>query len=164
MANSTKHHDRFFKEVFSDRDVAQDFLRHYLPAQVLNLLDLDTMETTKDSFIDERLRAHFSDLIYQIKMKLPQQAYVCLLFEHKSYPDRQVPVQLLRYMVQIWDHIFDQDPSVKHLPVIIPLVVYHGASPWSRPQHLGSLFEINPEFASYVPDYNYLLYDISAAE
>ncbi|MBF0526436.1 MAG: Rpn family recombination-promoting nuclease/putative transposase [Deltaproteobacteria bacterium] len=36
----TAHHDRFFKEVFSEQDVARDFLSNYLPAQILELLDL----------------------------------------------------------------------------------------------------------------------------
>ncbi|MBF0498152.1 MAG: Rpn family recombination-promoting nuclease/putative transposase [Deltaproteobacteria bacterium] len=161
MTVSTNLHDRFFKEVFSGRDVAQDFLRHYLPMPVLDLLDLSTLEAMKDSFVDEQLRAHFSDLVYRISMKLPQPAYVCLLLEHKSYPDRQVPVQLLRYMAQIWGHVFDQQPGIKYLPVIIPLVFYHGAARWSESHNLGSLFDINPTLAPHFPDYRYLLFDLS---
>ncbi|MBF0551235.1 MAG: Rpn family recombination-promoting nuclease/putative transposase [Deltaproteobacteria bacterium] len=42
----TSHHDRFFKEVFSGRDVAQDFLSHYLPDRVRDVLDLEGFSQT----------------------------------------------------------------------------------------------------------------------
>ena len=42
-------HDRFFKEIWSRKRVSRDFLRHYLPAAVVALLDLNTLELTKDS-------------------------------------------------------------------------------------------------------------------
>lgn len=35
----TNPHDRFFKDLFSRREAAQDFLRHYLPPEVSALLD-----------------------------------------------------------------------------------------------------------------------------
>ena len=56
-------HDRFFKEVWSRKDVGQDFLRHYLPAEVVDLLDLRSLELSKESFIDEQLRGHYSDML-----------------------------------------------------------------------------------------------------
>ena len=31
-------------------------------------------------------------------------AYVCVLFEHKSYVDPLVALQVLRYMVRVWDY------------------------------------------------------------
>ncbi|MBF0496023.1 MAG: Rpn family recombination-promoting nuclease/putative transposase [Deltaproteobacteria bacterium] len=33
--------------------------------------------------------------------------------EHKSYTDPQVPVQLLRYMAQIWNHLLAGRPTPK---------------------------------------------------
>jgi predicted transposase YdaD len=38
----TNPHDRFFKELFSRREVAQDFMSHYLPPELVALLDLST--------------------------------------------------------------------------------------------------------------------------
>ena len=35
--------DRFFKESWSRKDVGQDFLRPYLPAEVVDLLDLRSL-------------------------------------------------------------------------------------------------------------------------
>ncbi len=39
MIEISNPHDKFFKEVFSRREVAVDFLRNYLPNDVLSCLD-----------------------------------------------------------------------------------------------------------------------------
>ncbi|MBF0549781.1 MAG: Rpn family recombination-promoting nuclease/putative transposase [Deltaproteobacteria bacterium] len=54
---TSTHHDKFFKRVFSDLDVAQDFLHHYLPNQVSHVLALDTLKVIQGSFVDRRLKA-----------------------------------------------------------------------------------------------------------
>ncbi|MBF0498431.1 MAG: Rpn family recombination-promoting nuclease/putative transposase [Deltaproteobacteria bacterium] len=159
---TSTHHDKFFKKVFSDLDVAQDFLDHYLPSQVRHVLALDTLKVIQGSFVDRRLKAHYSDLVYQVDMNSLRQAYVCILMEHKSYLDRWVPVQLLRYMVQIWGHVLSQRQAVEYLPVIIPLVIYHGPSTWRWEKNFSSLFAAVPELTPFLPDYRYLLCDLSA--
>ena len=57
-------HDAFFKHYLSQPAVAVDFLRQYLPGEVLTLIDLTQLRLEKDTFVDEKLRGHFSDLIY----------------------------------------------------------------------------------------------------
>ena len=46
-------HDKFFKETFSKVEVARDFIKNYLPESVLAVIDLETLEIQKDSFINE---------------------------------------------------------------------------------------------------------------
>jgi len=65
MAEISNPHDKFFKEVFSRREVAVDFLRNYLPEEVFSCLDEESIHLRKDSFVDKELRAYFSDLLYQ---------------------------------------------------------------------------------------------------
>lgn len=124
-------HDRFFKQVFSEQAVAADFLRNYLPAEVVGLLDLSSLELAKDSFVDERLREKFSDLLYNVKLTDGEPAFVYVLFEHKSYADPLTSLQLLRYMAQIWDLGVRQ--KSQFVP-IIPIVVYHEAHLAGRPR------------------------------
>ncbi len=47
MAEINTPHDAFFKRLFGDLEVAADFLRNYLPAEILSRLDLDTLELEK---------------------------------------------------------------------------------------------------------------------
>ena len=55
-------HDRFFKEVWSRKAIGRDFLRRYLPKDVVAMLDLKALELVKGSFVDPQLREYHSDL------------------------------------------------------------------------------------------------------
>lgn len=118
-------HDAFFKQLFTRPEAAEDFVRHYLPPEVVAVLEPGSLTITKDSFIDEALAEHYSDLLYRVQLKTSEDAYIYLLFEHKSAPAPRVALDLLRYMVRIWDFLSKQGNKTP-LPAILPLVIYHG--------------------------------------
>jgi predicted transposase/invertase (TIGR01784 family) len=120
-------HDGFTRELFSRLDIATDFLRHYLPPEIVDGLDLSTVEKRKDTFVDEELRRHFSDLVFKVGLKTGGDARVIILVDHKSGVDKWAALQLLRYEVQIWQE--EKNDNAETLPVIIPVVLYHGRKP-----------------------------------
>ena len=154
-------HDRFFKELWSRIAVGQDFLRAYLPADLTALLDLDTLELTKDSFADNSLRTHYSDLLYQVKRQDGGDGFVYLLLEHKRTPERLTAFQLLRYVVRIWERVLAQVPGKISLPPIIPVVVYHGDTPWPHGQTLQAALTFPEALARHTPDFRYVLCDLT---
>ena len=50
----------------------------------LELLDLDSLELTKDSSVDRRLRQHYLDLLYRLKFKDGRPGFVYFLLEHSG--------------------------------------------------------------------------------
>jgi predicted transposase/invertase (TIGR01784 family) len=94
-------HDRFVKEVFSFRETARSFLIHYLPPEIGLLLDSDSVELSKDTYIDSRLRSQFYDLLYNVTLTTGEDAHIYVLFEHKSQPDSLISWYLLFCMVRI---------------------------------------------------------------
>src|SRR5699024_11029260 len=86
------------------------------------------------------------------------------LFEHKSYPDKTVAFQLLKYMAEIWNTKIKKE-NVDQLPIILPLVVYHGISGWNIETTLGGMISgcrnLPNEVMKYIPDFEYLIYDLS---
>src|SRR3712207_1294937 len=102
MSELRNPHDRFFKEVFARPEVARDFLESYLPEAVATLLAPSAPQLRQGSFVDEALQEHFSDLLYEVQLTKGDTAYIYVLFEHKSYPEPLVALQLLRYMLRIW--------------------------------------------------------------
>jgi len=156
-------HDKFFKETLSNIDIARDFIFNYLPKDILNIIDTEEMEIVKDSFIEKNLRETFSDLLYKVKIK-EKSGYIYILFEHKSYPYRLISFQLLKYISRIWDLSIKQRNAGKNveLPLVIPLVFYHGKEKWNiSPKLSGILEEIPKEINDYMPDFKYILYDLS---
>ena len=61
-------HDAFFKQVLSDQQAAGTFLREHLPSEVTGLLTCDLPERVPGSFVDEELRQHHSDLLFQVRL------------------------------------------------------------------------------------------------
>ena len=161
MPDISNPHDRFFKESFSRPDVARDFFRHYLPAQLVEQLDLKTAKPMKGSFIDKRLRAHHSDLLYSVKLRSSGAIYIYILFEHKSSPEPFVALQLLRYMVRIWERT---KGNRQKLTFVYPIVVYHGLQKWRVSQQFRDLFELPQAFDDLLPDFRYQLADLSRLE
>jgi len=125
MTEIINPHEKFFKEVFMRREPAEAFPRHYLPENVVELLDLDSLEYTKDSFVNGHPKEYFSDLLFVTYFKDGSPGYVYILFEHKSYQERSIAFHILRYMVKIWEKM-----DGPRFPVIIPLVLYHGETRW----------------------------------
>jgi len=48
MNNIKNPHDKFFKEVFSRKDIMEEFLLTYLPGNIVEHLNLKSLEYTKD--------------------------------------------------------------------------------------------------------------------
>ena len=97
MDTITSPHDTFFRESFTRREVARDFLRCQLPAELLAELDLTTLEISKDSYVASDLRTAYSDLVYRVAYR-GEALNVYLLFEHKSWAEHWTVLQLLRYI------------------------------------------------------------------
>jgi predicted transposase/invertase (TIGR01784 family) len=160
MSELSNPHDRFFKETLTRQEVGRDFLIHYLPGELVALLDVDSLEICKDSFVDQELREHFSDVLYKVDLIEAGSTYVYILFEHKSFPEPMIGLHLLRYMVKIWDQALKGGESRPFSP-IIPVVVYHGKAKWKIGTEFSSLFDTADALIGYLPNFQYLLCDLS---
>lgn len=156
-------HDKLFKETFANIAVAKDFLNNYLPQNIMNIIDIDTLEPQKDSFINEELKEEFSDLLFRVNIN-NKDGYLYFLFEHKSYTSKDVSFQLLKYMIEIWEAKMKKE-GINELPIVIPMIIYHGQNKWNTKTTLGEMIdgydELPEDIKEYIPNYKYLLYDIS---
>ncbi len=161
MENTIQNpHDSLFKETWSNKSNAKAFLENYLPKKVLGIVNLDSLEICKDSFIENDLKNYYSDMLYKVNLG-GSPGYIYFLFEHKSYPDRLVHLQLLEYMIKIW-RLDQKQSKKKKLSIIIPLLLYHGPQKWKTKDHFSSLLEGPVDvMADYIPNFQYVLYDLS---
>ncbi len=162
MSDETTHnpHDKLFKEAFSRRDMAVGFFQNYLPAELANRLDWETLHLEVGKFTDEALRGSESDLLYTVKIDHHPALLYCL-FEHQSSPDPWMSLRLLRYILGIWDQFRKQNPDATKLPPILPIVLYQGGDAWTTDTSLSSLIEIPEGLAAYHPDFRHLLVDLN---
>lgn len=154
-------HDKFFKETFSHREVAQAFIQELLPNDLVTLLDLDTLTLSNSSFTDEELAEHLADLVYDCKLTTDaeQALSIALLLEHKSYVPDYPHFQLLRYLLNAWN----EDIKQAQLPrVVIPILVYHGDKVWQKRPLIDYFGKVPSSMHLFIPHFEYVLCNISA--
>jgi predicted transposase/invertase (TIGR01784 family) len=174
-------HDRFIREVLSNKTNAVDFFKGVLPDDIVQHLDLQSLAQDKTKYTDEQLDEYFSDIVYTCRYtgdyhggscvgKKSNNGYsaasmkLALLFEHKSFIPAFPHTQLLRYILNIWNqHIKQRKP----LPVVLPILFYHGKRKW-RKQSLHEYlsgrrdrFADSPELNRFIPEFDYVLIDLS---
>jgi len=159
-------HDPFFRSTFSEPGLFRKWLVWFLPI-LAELLDLDRMELQKDSLIDEKLKAHYNDLLYKIPIRGTDKSMVVfVLIEHKSSPERLTMLQILRYIVLIWMREISAAIDEKRftdfvLPPVLPIIVYHGAQPFTAPIRLSELVYQLKGFEKHSPDFEGILLDLT---
>ena len=111
-------HDAVFKKFLGHPDTARDFLDTYLPASLHELCDLDTLKLEPGSFIEEDLRASYSDVLWSLKTRTGK-GYIYALIEHQSSPDAHMAFRMMRYAIATMQkHL---DAGHKTLPLVVPI-------------------------------------------
>jgi predicted transposase/invertase (TIGR01784 family) len=153
-------HDKIFGRVLSVKKNAVSLLRNILPELLQKHLVIEEICFEKDSFIPNNLKNYYSDLLASVPVVgQDYEARVYFLFEHKSTNFSNTPLQLLRYMLEIWDQYGKTQSAGDKLPVIIPVMITHPRSGW-KGRKLSQLVDVpSDEFKAYIPDFDYRLYD-----
>lgn len=162
MPAPTDPHDKLFRALLDDPARAGAFLRDHLPDAVRDQLADDPAITPVDgTFVDDALRQHQTDRLFSAKLKDGRRALLYALLEHKAEPDAATPLQLLRYVVRIWERDADGAANrLRALPPVIPLVIYHGRAPWSVPTALSAMIDAPAAMGPWLPDFRYEVRDL----
>ncbi|MCS5931795.1 Rpn family recombination-promoting nuclease/putative transposase [Klebsiella pneumoniae subsp. pneumoniae] len=75
------------------------------------------------SFVEEDLRASYSDILYSLRTRHGP-GYVYALIEHQSTPDKLMAFRLLRYALAAMQRHLDAGHDT--LPLVVPILFYHG--------------------------------------
>lgn len=117
-------HDKFFRAAMKNPRVAIDFIQHHFPKDICLALDTKTLKLIPNSYISDELQETVSDLVFSCKIA-SKQAYISLLIEHQSTPDKMMPFRVYHYLFGLLHDYRKQYPK-KKLPPVYTLVFYHG--------------------------------------
>jgi hypothetical protein len=152
-------HDKYARFVLQIKEVALEMLQFCVPAHILENIDMESLEISETSFVDEDLKEYFSDICYEGKMQEDLPFRITFILEHKSaVPKYPIMAQLHKYVTNIWSNDIRQNNP---LTLTIPIVIYHGERPLAK-ESPESLFKGAPkDILSYVPHFDYVLLDLS---
>ncbi len=112
-----KSHDNFFKSAFHDKKTVRALLKLVLTRQQLAEIDLQTVKIEKQIW---------ADLVVSCRFRNGSTLTMHFLCEHKSYPDRQLMLQLLRYQTDLYVN--------EGATAVLPITIYHGRNKNWAPQ------------------------------
>jgi len=149
--------DQLIRDSFSNKKDAIAFFSQTLPANIVEVLDMPSLQVLPTSMIDENLKELQSDLLFEIKTKTGRLTKIYLLFEHKSRPDRRIFTQLLSYLARIY--VGQKEP----VPVI-PFVFYHNKQRWKLGHSFIDHFRFDKSetklFGHYLPNFQFQFFDL----
>ena len=154
-------HDKFFKEAFSHRSIAMSFIVEYLCSGEYEFIKSDTMKSIQDDHTTKNLKESLSDSVY-CALNHTEDKWVYFVFEHKSYIDHDVGIQLLNNLVTVSQyHNLQQKNDEHRSPIILSVLVYLGqyeSNPLS--QELIE-FRFPKQLNNFFPDLRLLFFDFS---
>ena len=153
-------HDKFVRSLLQYRVSALQIIEYALSKEIFDLLDLQTLELTNASFIDEKLQISLADICYEGQTQTEKPFRICLLFEHKSeFPVKGLYEQLSRYINNIW--LEDQKQN-RPTTLSIPILIYHGSVPLGKELPENLFPDAPPELLRFVPRFDYVLLDLAS--
>ena len=151
-------HDAVFKRFLRHPETANDFLTLHLPEAIRQQCDFSTLRLEPASFVDEDLRAWYSDVLWSVQTPCGL-GYVYVVIEHQSSPDNHMAFRLMRYTLAAMQRHLDAGHDT--LPLVVPILFYHGAvSPWPHTLNWHHLFD-HPELASALYGGDFPLVDLT---
>ncbi|EIE0340151.1 Rpn family recombination-promoting nuclease/putative transposase [Salmonella enterica] len=157
--NSKRGHDPLFKLFLREPETARDFLAAHLPQDIRSLVNLDSLRLESGSYVDEQLKEQHSDILYSVKMAQGEQCLLYCVVEHQSTEDEMMAWRMTKYTIRAMsDHL---NKGHKKLPVVVPLLFYHGdVRPYPYSMDWLDCFE-QPELARQVLSKPWPLIDVS---
>ncbi|HEY5955658.1 MAG TPA: Rpn family recombination-promoting nuclease/putative transposase, partial [Polyangiaceae bacterium] len=164
MPNLDSVHDKLWWTSLEDTKDAIAVLRSVLPAALVGRLDWASFVPLPERFVDEAMRDSQADRLYQARCG-DSDVLVYVLCEHKSEVDKWTLLQLLRYMVRIWEYCLAQKPVPATLLPIIPVIIHHSESGWTATTQFHGLFAqalmVDEVLRRLTPDFEVVIDDIS---
>ncbi len=99
------NHDSLYHRLFDHPGMVAQLLREFVAEPWLDDLDLDGMERLNAKFHADTGERREGDIIWRIPLRDGGDAYLMLLLEFQSKPDRWMALRALVYAGLLWQHL-----------------------------------------------------------
>ncbi len=155
-----QRHESEYRLLFSQSRMVKDLLRGFLREEWIGWLDPGTLErrlVVSPQEPDPLAGA----LIWRLRWQ-GGSAAVYLLLRPLAEDDRFTAVRLWAERGQLYEHLLRRREARRGrpLPVVLPVVLYGGGSPWTAPRDAFELFQPIPgPLQRHLPRIPYLVFD-----
>lgn len=175
LINNPKLRDSSSKLIFGNNILCSQFLRDYADMEILRHIQPEDIEDVSERYVPLYSTERDSDTVKKVNiaryvrqeeggnpLELP--LYIVSLVEHKTKVEYNVAMQILRYMIHIWeDYEKEMEKKYPHIsarkdfryPPILPIVYYEGRGKWTASMDLADRILCRELLGEYLPHFKY---------
>ena len=167
---NSKMKDSSAKLIFGDPVLCAQFLDGYVDVPMLKNVKPEDIEDVSNRYVHMFTEERNSDVVKRIHVKdedgQEMPFYLISLIEHKNQIDYNVTMQILRYMVYIWEE-YEKEMEKKHpgitrtkkfcYPPVLPVIFYDGTKNWTAATRLSQRIFLSDTLIKYIPDFDCIL-------
>lgn len=177
IIRNTKRSDSSSKLIFGDDILCSQFFRDYGDLEILRHIQPEDIEDVSERYVPLFSTERESDTVKKVNISkyLPLEQsrnelnlplYIISLVEHKTKVEYNVGMQILRYMIYIWEdyekEMAKQHPGISNrkdfrYPPILPIVYYEGNEKWTAPMDISERILCGEVLERYLPHFQYQL-------
>ena len=159
----TQPHDKAFKLLFGDPVMAREFVQDFGAPEIVEKLDLDTLERLPAEFISETWEQRSDDILYRVRFKDGTPCYLVLMLEFQKDPEYDMALRILAYCALLLQALAKtEEVKLYGLPPILPIVIYIGDKKWDAAPDVRRMFvsTATRRVLWFCPQQRYLLLNI----
>ncbi|MDR1284309.1 MAG: Rpn family recombination-promoting nuclease/putative transposase [Opitutaceae bacterium] len=181
-------HDRIFRHAFSLPVVARQFLRRWLPPELVRQTDWHTLGVSRISGISDTLSERREDVVYRIRME-GREVHFYVLLEHQTKNEKYMARRILEETLFIWrqdehdragEEATDKTAGKGEtadkaagksgrgsgkLPLVISMVLHPGPGKWGKIWRLADLIDVPPSMEkwarTFMPDCGFIVVELA---
>lgn len=167
---NSKVRDSSSKLIFGNAELCSQFLRNYMNIPILKNVRAEDIEDVSERYVPMFTEERNADTVKRVKISEKDTLYFISLIEHKSQVEYNVSMQMLRYMVYIWED-YEKEMERKQrgisktkdfrYPPILPIVYYEGADKWNSSLNFRDRILFQEAFEPFTPDFFYKLISLN---
>lgn len=162
--------DSSAKLIFEDPILCSQFLRGYTMIPLLKDVQPEDIEDVTERYVHMFTEERNSDVVKKVHVKnYDTPFYLISLIEHKSQIGYNSVMQILRYMVYIWED-YEKNQEMQHsgiskakgfkYPPVLPIIYYSGRAEWTAAIKLSDRIYLSDVLSEYVPDFRCILVQV----
>ena len=168
MKKNTPTSDPIYKRLYSFAEMVADLLRSILPAEMLEAVDLRSLEKVSAAYVGDDFRQRRGDTVWRVRAAGTEGgwAYMLVLLEFQASSDATMALRMIEYTAMLERELLRAGVAEPgDLPPVLPVVLYNGESRWTAAGEAHDLIAPTGEFLSrFQPWHRYLLLDLRRAK
>ena len=162
--------DNSFKLIFDDHWLFSEFIRDFIPIDILKDVSPEDIEDLSERFIPLTRNSRDSDTVKRINLKGSGPFFVIAVLEHESQVNFRSSFKMFQYIYLVLDawekEAEKEEPGASQrkdfkYPPVLPIIFYDGKYTWTAEKNFFNRTFLNKAFEKYIPKFEYELVNLN---